>query len=78
MEVTLKCKLLNLKAIRIKRGENAGKYFYIGDFYDGNNLYKISVPEENKKEIEPYVGKELVIKVYVKLESAKLYFKDIA
>ncbi len=77
MEVTLKCKLLNLKAIRIKKGENAGKYFYIGDFYDGNNLYKISIAEENKKEIEPYVGKELDIKVYVKLDSAKLYFKNV-
>ncbi len=77
MEVTLKCKLLNLKAIRIKKGENAGKCFYIGDFYDGNNLYKISISEESKNEVEPYIGKELDINVYLKLDSAKLYFKNV-
>ena len=78
MEVILKCKLLDLKEIKIKKGENAGKYFYIGNFYDGENLFKIAISEENKNDIEKYIGKEMSILIFVKLDSAKLYFKEIA
>lgn len=77
MEVTLTCTLLNLKEIKIKKGENAGKVFYVGYFFDGESLFKITIPEKKKEEIEKYIGKEIKVLIYVKLESEKLYFKDL-
>lgn len=77
MEVTLNCTLLKLKEIKIKKGENGGKVFYVGYFFDGESLIKISISEKNKEKIEQYIGKEIKVLIYVNLEYNKLYFKDL-
>lgn len=78
MPVTLKCTLLGLKKIDIKRGENAGKSFTVGHFYDGENLYKIAIPDDQVSKIKDYLGKPVVIDCNVNLDTKKLYFKAVA
>lgn len=78
MPVTIKCTLLALKEILIKKGENAGKSFTVGHFYDGENLYKISVPDDQVANMKDYLGKPVVIDCNVNLDTKKLYFKAVA
>ena len=78
MPVTMKCLLLALKKIDIKKGDRAGQSFTVGHFYDGENLYKISIPEEQVGKMGAYLNKQVVIDCNVNLETKKLYFKAVA
>jgi hypothetical protein len=78
MPVTLKCQLLAIKNVEIRKGENAGKSFAVGHFYDGENLYKISIPNEQLPKLKDYLGKPVSIEVNVNLDTKKLYFRSVA
>jgi len=78
MPVTIKCVLLGLKNIEIKKGDRAGQTFTVGHFYDGENLYKISIPDDDVSKVIDYVGKSIVIDCNVNLDTKKLYFKAVA
>ena len=78
MPVTIKCTLLALKKVDIKKGDRAGQSFIVGHFYDGENLYKISIPEEDVTKMKDYLGKAIAIDCTVNLDTKKLYFKSVA
>lgn len=78
MPVTIKCTLLGLKNVDIKKGDRAGQSFTVGHFYDGENLYKISIPEDQVSKMRDYLGKAIVIDCNVNLDTKKLYFKAVA
>ncbi|MPN61891.1 hypothetical protein SDC9_209637 [bioreactor metagenome] len=78
MNITLNCRLLGLKDIKIRKGENAGKTFVVGHFYDGESLHKISIPDEFKTRLYSNIGKDITINCSLNLEKKQMYFKDIA
>lgn len=78
MNITLNCKLIGLKDVKIKKGDNAGKTFAVGHFYDGESLHKISIPDEYRTRLASNVGKDLTIECSLNLEKKQMYFKDIA
>lgn len=77
MKVEVDVLVLGVKELEVKKGEKKGKKFHIGHFYDGDNLIKTSIPDDQVKVVEMYKGQNHKLCGYLNMDSKQLYFRSI-